>query len=134
MKRGMIEQEPYSARYKLGYALLGLGVRLLSSIDLRREALPFLRDLAARFRDGRGGERDRQIPLDVTAIQEATISAPCVPCFASRRPAFVPAVFFFPALSRPACDGSSRAMRSYNGPLKMDCSFDTNSIRAVLPT
>ncbi|MBX6353873.1 MAG: IclR family transcriptional regulator [Thermoflavifilum sp.] len=46
MRRGFIEQDRRTGRYKLGYTLLDLGMKLLSSIDLRREALPFLRELA----------------------------------------------------------------------------------------
>jgi DNA-binding IclR family transcriptional regulator len=46
MRRGYIEQDRRTGRYKLGYTLLDLGMKLLSSIDLRREALPYLRELA----------------------------------------------------------------------------------------
>jgi DNA-binding IclR family transcriptional regulator len=45
--RGYIEQDSETGRYKLGYRLLDLGMKLLSGIDLRREALPHLRNLAA---------------------------------------------------------------------------------------
>lgn len=48
MRRGYIEQDTRTGHYKLGYALLDLGMKLLSSIDLRREALPFLQALSAR--------------------------------------------------------------------------------------
>lgn len=46
MKRGYIEQDDVSGKYKLGYTLLDMGMKLLSSIDLRREALQFLQRLA----------------------------------------------------------------------------------------
>ncbi|AEJ44722.1 IclR family transcriptional regulator [Alicyclobacillus acidocaldarius] len=46
MRRGYIEQDPVSGRYKLGYTVLDLGMKLLSSIDLRREAMPALQELA----------------------------------------------------------------------------------------
>ncbi|CAM3724697.1 IclR family transcriptional regulator [Alicyclobacillus pomorum] len=46
MKRGYIEQDPQTGKYKLGYTVLDLGMRLLSSIDLRREAMPYLQELA----------------------------------------------------------------------------------------
>lgn len=46
LRRGYIEQDRESGRYKLGYMVLDMGMRLLSSIDLRREALPFLQELA----------------------------------------------------------------------------------------
>lgn len=46
MKRGYIEQEESTGRYKLGYTLLDMGMKLLSSIDLRREALSYLQLLA----------------------------------------------------------------------------------------
>ena len=46
MKRGYIEQDASTGKYKLGYTLLDLGMKLLSSIDLRREALSFLQELA----------------------------------------------------------------------------------------
>ncbi|WAH35224.1 IclR family transcriptional regulator [Alicyclobacillus dauci] len=47
MHRGYIEQDIRSGKYKLGYRLLDLGMKLLASIDLRREAMPFLQELAA---------------------------------------------------------------------------------------
>jgi IclR family acetate operon transcriptional repressor len=47
MKRGYVEQDEQTGRYKLGYTLLDLGMKLLSSIDLRREAAPFLQKLSA---------------------------------------------------------------------------------------
>ncbi len=46
MRRGYIEQNLESGRYKLGYRLLDLGMKLLSGIDLRKEALPVLQQLA----------------------------------------------------------------------------------------
>ncbi len=46
--RGYIEQDAESGRYKLGYRLLDLGMKLLSGIDLRQEALPYLRNLAEK--------------------------------------------------------------------------------------
>lgn len=46
MKRGYIEQEASTGKYKLGYTLLDMGMKLLSSIDWRREALPYLQRLA----------------------------------------------------------------------------------------
>lgn len=45
MRRGFIEQDSTTGRYKLGYAVLDLGMRLYASIDLRKEAEPFLREL-----------------------------------------------------------------------------------------
>lgn len=46
LKRGYIEQEETSGKYKLGYTLLDMGMKLLASIDLRREALIYLQQLA----------------------------------------------------------------------------------------
>jgi DNA-binding IclR family transcriptional regulator len=43
---GYVEQNSESGRYKLGYKLLDISSRLLDSIDVRREALPFLQELA----------------------------------------------------------------------------------------
>ena len=45
VKHGLIEQDT-NGRYKLGYTVLDLGMRLLASIDLRREAYPYLQELA----------------------------------------------------------------------------------------
>lgn len=42
---GYIEQHPETKNYKLGYKLLELNTRLLDSIDLRTQALPFLKAL-----------------------------------------------------------------------------------------
>lgn len=46
MKKGYVEQNGDSGKYNLGYTLLDLGMRLLSSLDLRGEAAPFLYELA----------------------------------------------------------------------------------------
>ncbi|WP_244893370.1 IclR family transcriptional regulator [Ferroacidibacillus organovorans] len=46
LRRGYIEQDERTGKYKLGYALLDLGMKLLSSIDLRAEAAVPLRELA----------------------------------------------------------------------------------------
>lgn len=46
MNRGYIEQDDQTGKYKLGYTLLDMGMKLLSSIDLRREALVYLQMLA----------------------------------------------------------------------------------------
>lgn len=46
MRRGYVEQDEPSGKYKLGYTLLDLGMKLLASLDLRREAAPFLQRLA----------------------------------------------------------------------------------------
>ncbi len=46
MRRGYIEQDAQNGKYKLGYRLLDLGMRLLSSIDLRKEAADALKQLA----------------------------------------------------------------------------------------
>lgn len=43
---GYVEQNAETGRYKLGYKLLDISSRLLDSIDVRREALPFLQELA----------------------------------------------------------------------------------------
>ncbi|WP_067934644.1 IclR family transcriptional regulator [Alicyclobacillus kakegawensis] len=51
MKRGFVEQDTQTGRYKLGYSLLDLGMRLLSSIDLRSEALPHLQELARQTQE-----------------------------------------------------------------------------------
>ena len=42
---GFIEQNKETKKYKLGYRFLELSTKLLESIDLRQEALPFLRQL-----------------------------------------------------------------------------------------
>lgn len=51
MRHGAVEQDAETGRYKLGYGLLDLGMRLLSSIDLRREALPYLQQLATQVNE-----------------------------------------------------------------------------------
>jgi DNA-binding IclR family transcriptional regulator len=43
---GYIQQDPETERYRLGYKLLEISSRLLNSLDLRREAMPFLQQLA----------------------------------------------------------------------------------------
>lgn len=42
---GYIEQDIETGRYKLGYKFLEISSKLLDSIDLRSEAMPFLQDL-----------------------------------------------------------------------------------------
>lgn len=42
---GFIEQNPETKKYKLGYQFLELSTKLLESIDIRKEALPFLKQL-----------------------------------------------------------------------------------------
>ncbi|WP_018130869.1 IclR family transcriptional regulator [Effusibacillus pohliae] len=42
---GYIEQDPETERYKLGYKLLEMSSRLLSNLDIRREAMPYLQEL-----------------------------------------------------------------------------------------
>ena len=51
MKRGFVEQDAASGHYKLGYKVLDLGMKLLSAIDLRREAAPLLQALALRVNE-----------------------------------------------------------------------------------
>lgn len=46
MKRGFIEQNIDTGHYHMGYTVLDLGMKLLSSLDLRAEAAPFLHTLA----------------------------------------------------------------------------------------
>ncbi|AUW93420.1 MAG: IclR family transcriptional regulator [Sulfobacillus thermosulfidooxidans] len=46
MKRGYVEQDAETGKYKLGFTVADLGMRLLSSIDMRHEALPFLQEMA----------------------------------------------------------------------------------------
>jgi DNA-binding IclR family transcriptional regulator len=45
VKHGFIEQNKDTKKYKLGYQFLELSTKLLESIDIRQEALPFLREL-----------------------------------------------------------------------------------------
>lgn len=47
VKHGFIEKDPKTNRYKVGYAFLGIASDLLESIDLRSEAMPFLKELEA---------------------------------------------------------------------------------------
>src|SRR5437868_173476 len=42
---GFIEQNKETKKYKLGYQVLELSTKLLESIDIRKEAIPFLREL-----------------------------------------------------------------------------------------
>lgn len=44
-RHGLVEQDPETERYKIGYKVLELSGRLLDSIDLRAEARPYLREL-----------------------------------------------------------------------------------------
>lgn len=46
MNREYIEQDAKTGKYKLGYKLLDLGMKLLASIDLRNESIPFLKELS----------------------------------------------------------------------------------------
>lgn len=48
MRRGFVQQDETTSYYKLGYSLLDLGMRLLMSLDLRREAYPILKTLAEK--------------------------------------------------------------------------------------
>ncbi len=43
--KGFIEQNPETKKYKLGYIYLELSTKLLESIDIRKEAIPLLREL-----------------------------------------------------------------------------------------
>lgn len=45
---GLVEQDPESERYRLGIALLELGMAVHRRLDIRQEALPILRSLADR--------------------------------------------------------------------------------------
>ncbi|MFC7395244.1 IclR family transcriptional regulator [Scopulibacillus cellulosilyticus] len=42
---GFIEQDSETKKYRLGYQYLELSAKLLDSIDIRKEAMPFLREL-----------------------------------------------------------------------------------------
>ncbi|MEH6941022.1 IclR family transcriptional regulator [Bacillus sp. JJ722] len=42
---GYVEQDPENGKYKLGYKFLEISSKLLESIDLRKEAQPFLNEL-----------------------------------------------------------------------------------------
>lgn len=46
MRHGYVQQDEFTSHYKLGYSLLDLGMQLLSSLDLRGEAYPVLKNLA----------------------------------------------------------------------------------------
>jgi len=48
---GYVRQDPKTRDYFLGFKLVDLGQLLLSQLDLRKEAEPFLRDLAERTRE-----------------------------------------------------------------------------------
>ena len=48
---GYVRQDPKTRNYLLGFKLVELGQILLSQLDLRREAEPFLRDLAERTKE-----------------------------------------------------------------------------------
>lgn len=45
VQHGLVEQDPETARYKMGYKVLEWSSRLLDSLDLRTEAKPYLREL-----------------------------------------------------------------------------------------
>lgn len=45
LKHGFIEQDLETKKYRLGYQYLELSAKLLDSIDIRKEAMPFLRQL-----------------------------------------------------------------------------------------
>ncbi len=48
---GFVRQDPKTRDYFLGFKLVDLGQLLLSQLDLRKEAEPFLRDLAERTKE-----------------------------------------------------------------------------------
>ena len=48
---GYVRQDPKTRNYFLGFKLVELGNLLLSQLDLRKEAEPFLRDLAERAKE-----------------------------------------------------------------------------------
>jgi IclR family KDG regulon transcriptional repressor len=48
---GYVRQDPNTKNYFLGFKLVELGNLLLSQLDLRKEAEPFLRDLAERTKE-----------------------------------------------------------------------------------
>ncbi|NWF55742.1 MAG: IclR family transcriptional regulator [Syntrophaceae bacterium] len=48
---GFARQDPESKKYFLGYKVVELGQRVLNQLDLRREARPFLMDLAEKTRE-----------------------------------------------------------------------------------
>lgn len=45
VQHGLVEQDPETERYKMGYKVLEWSSRLLDSLDLRTEAKPYLREL-----------------------------------------------------------------------------------------
>ncbi len=48
---GYVRQDPKTRDYFLGFKLVELGNLLLNQLDLRKEAEPFLRDLAERMKE-----------------------------------------------------------------------------------
>ncbi|MBX6394364.1 MAG: IclR family transcriptional regulator [Alicyclobacillaceae bacterium] len=46
LNRGYVEQDVKTGRYKLGYKILEMASRLLGNLDIRKEARPYLEDLA----------------------------------------------------------------------------------------
>lgn len=48
---GFARQDPESKKYFLGYKVVELGQRVLNQLDLRRDARPFLMDLAEKTRE-----------------------------------------------------------------------------------
>jgi IclR family KDG regulon transcriptional repressor len=50
-KRGYVEQEPGSQKYRLGSSFLALGEAYRAGLDLRNAALPFMRELAQESGD-----------------------------------------------------------------------------------
>jgi IclR family KDG regulon transcriptional repressor len=48
---GYVKQDPKTRNYFLGFKLVELGNLLLNQLDLRKEAEPFLRDLAERIKE-----------------------------------------------------------------------------------
>jgi DNA-binding IclR family transcriptional regulator len=44
-KHGVVERNPRNGKYRLGMKLLDWGMRVLRQMDLRRDALPYLREL-----------------------------------------------------------------------------------------
>lgn len=48
---GLVEQNPETGKYRLGLKLLDWGMQVLRRMDLRRDALPFLRELNEKTRE-----------------------------------------------------------------------------------
>lgn len=48
---GLVEQDPETGKYRLGLKLLDWGMQVLRRMDLRRDALPFLRELNEKTRE-----------------------------------------------------------------------------------